>query len=36
MPTATQSQRQAESFLDSPEFERAMTGNDGQDTWAAL
>ena len=30
MPTATPSQRQAESFLDSPEFERAMTSDDGQ------
>lgn len=30
MPTATQSQRQAESFLASPEFERAMTSDDGQ------
>ncbi|MHB1567407.1 MAG: hypothetical protein ACYCXG_11970 [Acidiferrobacter sp.] len=30
MPAATQSQRQAESFLASPEFERAMTADDGQ------
>ena len=30
MSTATQSQRQAESFFASPEFERAMTSDDGQ------
>ncbi len=30
MPTATHSQREAESFLASPEFERAMTNDDGQ------
>ena len=30
MSTATPSQRQAESFLASPEFERAMTSDDGQ------
>ena len=30
MPTAAQSQRQAELFFASPELERAMTSDDGQ------
>ncbi|MHB1514067.1 MAG: hypothetical protein ACYCTF_14090 [Acidiferrobacter sp.] len=30
MPIATQSQTQAESYLASPEFERAITSDDGQ------